>query len=663
MCGIVTILTPDGKTVSSALLEKMTTRIAHRGPDDVGYACVDPRSGKSENWPRVIPARELTGAMFGHRRLSILDLSPGGHQPKFSDDGSMVLIFNGEIYNYIELRHELEQHGVVFRTRSDTEVLLKAYEYWGVGAFARFNGMWAFTLWDGRKRKLIACRDRFGVKPLYYAVVDGTWILASEIKALLAYPGAFRGFRDENIERFVLDNAVDGDDSTMFRDIWALSPGTYLELGSDGASHRRYWTLTVDGRHEGQSADALVERYRELLNDSVRLRVRSDVPIATMLSGGLDSTSITALICEQRAGRDGSDSGQAQSGLSSFHHTFTACWPGWRGSEEAEVDAFCENRGLESHKIYLTSAGMRDVIGKAVYHLDEPFANPTSLVQYLLMDQARAHGIKVVLNGHGSDEALGGYSRFVPPFLAQLLLSARPITFVKNYRLFRQNMPMTNRQIAERFIAGLGQRVGRDSATKRISAADAGEEGIRCVPYSRRAEDITGFDRLTPLGSDLWEVFATRTLPKWLRMEDRMSMAHSIESRLPFLDYRLVEMAFNLPDDMKLRNGYTKFVLREAMKGRLPTSIVEDRRKRRFSSPYGPWLRQDWRPLLEDSLGSKCRLQSHMDTVSLRTRLDQFLGGNGRALDEETIWRALSTELFLDTFSDAAGSSASARKD
>jgi len=653
MCGIVTIVAPVGKGVSSAILEAMTTRIAHRGPDDFGYACVDPRSGRSEGWTGNTPTRALAGVSFGHRRLSILDLTPGGHQPMFSDDGSMVLVFNGEIYNYVELRRELEQQGVAFRSRSDTEVLLKSYEHWGEGAFARFNGMWAFTLWDGRKRKLVACRDRFGVKPLYYAVVEGTWIFASEIKALLAYPGAFRGFRDQNVERFVNQGAVDGDDSTMFRDIWALSPATYLELGPDGASHRRYWTLTIDGRHEGQSPEALVERYRELLNDSVRLRVRSDVPIGTMLSGGLDSTSITALICEQRTGRDNPDTGQAQSALSSFHHTFTACWPGWSGDEEAQVNVFCEDLGLESHKIYLTSEGMTQVLQKVVYHLDEPFQNPTSIVQYLLMEQARKYGIKVVLNGHGSDEALAGYPLpFVPPFLAQLLLSGHPIDFAKNYRLFRQTASFTNRQISDQLAKGLRQLRSRLFVSLGAQSSDEIQGDYRSVPYFRRREALKNAAKLSLLSSELWRRFASNTLPKWLRMEDRVSMASSIEARLPFLDYRLVEMAFNLPDTLKLNDGYTKFVLRKALQNALPAAIVLQRRKKRFDSPYGRWLRLEWRSLVEDNLLGNDILRGHIDTKDLRQKLKSFLTGNDDAIGVEKIWRALNTELFLRTFSE-----------
>ena len=655
MCGIVTIVTPNGKAISSQILEVMTSRLAHRGPDDFGYASVDPRSGKSESWTHGATRRTLAGVSFGHRRLSILDLTSGGHQPMFSDDGSMVVAFNGEIYNYVELRRELEQQGIAFRTRSDTEVLLKAYEHWGDSAFNRFNGMWAFTLWDGRRKKLIACRDRFGVKPLYYQEVEGTWLFASEIKALVAFPGAFRGFSENNIRKFVDQNATDGDDSTMFRDIWALSPGTYLELAGESASRRRYWTLTIDGRSRGQSAKNLVEQYRELLEDSVRLRLRSDVPVATMLSGGMDSTSITAIICEQRSALDNAQPGQIENetGLTGFHHTFTACWPGWPGDEEAQVTEFCKNLQLESHKVYLTSDAMSEAISKVTYHLDEPFANPTSIVQYLLMDQARKLGIKVVLNGHGSDEVLAGYSRFVPPFLAQLLLSAHPVAFLQDYRSFGKTFQFTDRQISAQFITGLKRLARRAPARKSASATDAFHDDPRLVPHFQRADALNNADGLSLLGLDLWEVFASHTLPKWLRMEDRMSMACSIESRLPFLDYRLIELTFNLPDRLKLHDGVSKVVLREAMKHRLPASIVAQGRKKRFSSPYGQWLRQEWRPLVEDTLLGTCKLQSYIDMDSFQRRLRSFLGGDGKALEVETIWRAFNTELFLRNFSQA----------
>lgn len=656
MCGIVTIMAPVGKGVDSDILEAMTRVLAHRGPDDFGYACVDPRSGASESWTRAAGARELAGVAFGHRRLSILDLTPGGHQPMFSDDGSMILAYNGEIYNYVELRRELEQLGVAFRTRCDTEVLLKAYECWGDAAFSRFNGMWAFTLWDGRRQKLIACRDRFGVKPLYYTIVDGTWVFASEIKSVLTFPGAFRGVRDRSIQRFVLHNMVDGDDSTMFRDIWALSPGTFLEIGAEGASHRRFWALAIDGRYDGQSRQQLVDRYGELLSDAVRLRVRSDVPIGTMLSGGLDSTSITALICEQRAAWSASDSNHAPIALSNSNITsFTACWPGWSGDEEAKVDAFCANLGLLSHKVYLTSNGLFDVLSKVVYHLDEPFENPTSLVQYLLMNEARNYGIKVVLNGHGSDEALAGYSRFVPPFLAQVLLSGHPVAFLRNYRAFRRNIPLARSSILDQILLGLRRHFRRTSKPASAPLADPARNAGRFAPYCQRADALRGTRRLSLLGDALWVAFSTRTLPSWLRMEDRMSMACSIESRVPFLDYRLIELSFNLPDDLKARNGFTKAVLREAMRSRLPASIAMDPRKTRFSSPYGLWLRNEWRPLLEDNLAGACRLDGHMDTDDLKRGLKLFAAGAPEAPGADTIWRALSAELFLATFSGAGG--------
>ena len=620
MCGLVTIVTPSGGQVSSSVLQEMTTRLAHRGPDDCGYACVDPLSGMAERWSDSRPDLALSGVVFGHRRLGILDLTPNGSQPMVNDDGSMILAFNGEIYNYLELRAELQAKGAVFRGRSDTEVLLRAYEHWGTSALGKFNGMWAFTLWDGRQRKLVASRDRFGVKPLYYTVVDGTWVLASEIKSLLAFPRAFRGFRGDRVRAFVHRAHIDCDEDTLFNGIHAVPPGTCLEIEGEKSTRRTFWSLRIDDRFEGRSAESLVSSFADLLGDSVRLRLRSDVPIGTMLSGGLDSTSIAALIHEQRMHQRNLPPTQESSGLRSFHHTITACWPGWLHDEEAQVDALCAKLGLRSHKCYVSPESMADVLYKVAYHLDEPFESPTALVQYLLMKTAREVGVTVVLNGHGSDEVLAGYPvRFVPPFLADRLLSGHPLQFLNSARQFRKVGEWSVRQLIEELRRG-----------------------------APRPSDFMRTP--TRLASALWDAFSARILPMWLRMEDRVSMACSIESRLPFLDYRLVEFAFNLPDDLKLRNGYTKFILREAMQARLPNDIVWNRRKTRFASPFGSWFRQGWRRLLEDNLLGPCQLQSHVDLTDFQARLRKLLNGSDEAVSEDTVWRVLNAEVCLRTF-------------
>ena len=656
MCGFVTVVATG--SVTSSTLRDMTTKLVHRGPDDVGYACVDPVTGQSRSWSHDESVERLSGILFGFRRLSILDLTTGGHQPMYSDDGSMVLVFNGEIYNFVELREELKSAGIRFRSRSDTEVLLKAYEYWGSSALEKFNGMWAFAIWDNRSKTLIVSRDRFGVKPLYYTMVDGAWIFASEIKAILAFPGAFRGFHARNVRRFVEQTQVDCGEETLFTEIFALPPGTRLELSNGRLTRHRYWSLCIDDRYAGKNEGALVVQFADLLSDSVRLRVRSDVPIGTMLSGGLDSTSITALIHEQRERGDQLAPSQEIQGLRSFHHAITACWPGWTHNEEGQVDALCAAYGLTSHKVYPSAETMLDVLGTVIYHLDEPFENPTALIQYLLMRKARELGVTVVLNGHGSDEVLAGYpDHFIAPFLASKLLAGNAVGFLRNAALFHRTGEWTVSQVFDNVAKGFkrgrhNEYASQSDSGRQEHGRDAGlNEDLTGYWYQRRhAWKMSGSPSL--LTSALWRAFSTFILPKWLRMEDRVSMACSVESRLPFMDYRLVEFAFNLPDDLKLRDGYTKFILRKAMKTRLPNPITGDRTKKRFASPFRQWFHREWKPIAENTLlGNGLQLRSYMDTVAFQRQLQAFLGGQQGAISEFKIWRALSTEIWLQTFS------------
>ena len=298
MCGIITIVPEAERKTAPALLDRLTTTLAHRGPDDSGYAQVLPSGGQIRTWTREsMPAGELGGILFGHRRLSILDLSDAGHQPWVNHETGTVLAYNGEVFNFIELRAELESIGVEFRSRSDTEVLARAYERWGADAFQRLNGMWAFTLWDARRKVLIACRDRFGVKPLYYCRAGGRLVFASEIKALLDVPEIARRVNQQRVHGFLTGNISDQGVETLLCEVRSVAPGTYLEVSRAGAvTERRFYRLRIDPDVRQAPHEALVSRTRSLLADAVALRTRSDVPIGTMLSGGLDSTSITALI-------------------------------------------------------------------------------------------------------------------------------------------------------------------------------------------------------------------------------------------------------------------------------------------------------------------------------------------------------------------------------
>ena len=658
MCGFVTLLCTSGQKIPGPILRRMTSRLAHRGPDDCGFAAIDPHRGIVRRWGRDLPDDlYLSGILFGHCRLSILDLTPAASQPMVSEDGSSVLAFNGEIYNFLELRETLSAAGVTFQGTGDTEVLLKAWESWGADALNRLNGMWAFVLWDGRRRALIASRDRFGVKPLYYATVDDVLIFGSEIKAILAYPGAFQGFDERRVLDFLRDGLTDHVEETMFAGVRSLAPGTYMQITAERRLTGRFWTLPVRQLEADRTDADLIAEFASLLADSVRLRLRSDVPIGTMMSGGLDSTAITSLIRAQQQGR-----GELIfPGLAAFHQTFSACWPGSEGDEETEIDLVSADLSLIAHKLYPTPERIAQVLPKVTYHLDEPFLDPIAAVQYLLMREARSNGVTVVLNGHGSDEILAGYHKqFVPPFLGDLLVAGRLIAFVQEQRAFRGSgwawplvfwhffmrllpaparlSPLTPARVLERLGGAAGVFAGHGGRSER----DGGRLGS------------PPFNPFTFPGS-LWFEFMRRNLPRWLRMEDRMSMACSVESRLPFIDYRLVELAFRLPSRLKLRDGYNKYILRQAMRGLLPQRLVETRRKQAFVTPYAAWLRGPWRSMVADLLSGSSRVAAYLNRQAFDTKLQAFLNGNDRALPHYLVWRVLGTELWLREFAASGG--------
>jgi asparagine synthase (glutamine-hydrolysing) len=639
-------------------LRHLTTILRNRGPDDEGYAWVEPKSGKCLTWDsRSICDGYFSGILFGHRRLSVLDLSSAGHQPLLSDDGSLILSYNGEIYNFAQLRSELEAHGTEFRGRSDTEVLLRAYERWEEAALSRCNGMWAFTLWDGRRKRLVASRDRFGVKPLYYTEVDGTWIFASEIKAILAYPGAHRGVREAKLLDFLIRGTIDRAEDTLFANVRSVPSGSYLELTMGSLKQRRFWNFDSGRDLRHCSEPELIDCFRDLLVDSVRIRMRSDVPVGTMLSSGLDSSSIAASVRVLWTKMATPESCSAHLGdFRTFHHAFTACWPGWSKNEEAQVESLANAFGVPLHKYYPSGEETCALLPQVAYALDEPFESPIAIVQYALMGMAKAKGITVVLNGHGADEVLAGYpGMFAPPFLIDLLLSGRFTRFVKELRGFRTtgevNVAALLAALARCLLPEwlrpcamhLRRRYSRDSTT--IFSTSIGDTAHTNVPAYACPRDFS------PLGCSLWRSFSQQILPQWLRMEDRMSMGQSVESRLPFLDYRLVEFAFALPDEMKLRDGFTKYVLRQAMANELPRWLTNQRRKTRFSAPYASWFRGPWRPLIQDSfLAGSFQCQSFLDVKRFRAKLETDLTTGTRNVSPRTLWRILNAEVWLRVF-------------
>ena len=649
MCGLVTILTSPHRPVPGAVLRDMTRVLAHRGPDEESFACVDPAGGEIRLSGTIAPDAALSGVLFGHRRLGILDRGPAGDQPMLSQDGLSLLSFNGEIYNFVELRDELRCRGISFRGHSDTEVLLESYLHWGAGVFNRLNGMWAFVLWDGRRRKLIVSRDRFGVKPLYYARLGDTWIFASEIKALMKFPGLYRGVDQSQVREYLVTGRVDQRDQTLFQGVQAVPPGTFLEIDAEAARTERFWSLPSSAGRNEESPEALILEFATLLRDSVRLRGRSDVPIGTMMSGGLDSTTITALVRQEQRSR--AASADVFPGLRAFHQVFSACWPGSEHDEEASIDLMTASLGLRAHKLYPTAAGIADVLPAVTYHLEQPFRDPIAAVQFLLMREARADGVVVVLNGHGSDESLAGYpDAFVPPYLASLLLGGRLTGFVQERRAFTGNGWKTAHLVEHSLLLmippGLRQRALHEVARRELGRRHGLFNGPPIPAPMEEEKEAGESGRLTALNAALWRKLSREILPAWLRMEDRMSMAASVESRLPFLDYRLIEFAFRLPDNLKLRDGFTKYILRQAMKDTLPTPVVQSRMKRRFGAPYESWFRGPWREMVLDLLDRPIA-SCYLDRRTFRLALEAYLSGKESALSAQVLWRVLGVELWL----------------
>jgi asparagine synthase (glutamine-hydrolysing) len=578
MCGIAAILRSDGRPVDQPTLERMTASLVHRGPDE-GRLCISGSVG------------------LGFRRLSILDLSPSARQPMTSEDGGLALIFNGEIFNYIELREELMSRGHRFRSTGDTEVLLRAYQEWGQDCLPKLNGMWAFLVHDRRRGVVFGARDRFGVKPLYRYRSGPVLFLASEIKAIRAsgaYPEAINW---ATAAKFLRHGRLDDGEDTFYAGINQVPAGTAFEVDAVGGTREwTYWSLNdlpaVDTRDP-------VSSFRDLFEDSVRLRMRSDVPLGVCLSGGLDSSSI---ICATARGRQQADEPE-QPALMAF------CYMAPEYDETKYIFEVLEQTGAHLKRLETSPALLWERLPEVLRYQDEPVHSLAAVIGYELMRFAAAHGIRVILNGQGADETIGGYFSYFMDYWRELLVGGRAgkawdemkehatahgrnpsrlmITALQNLAWGQLNQVSTYRHLAhsrhrwklERdrwFVPDLGARMG---------PAPAGSA--------------------RELNAVLKQSVSVSPLPLYLRVEDRNSMAHSIEARLPFLDYRLVSLALTLGPEWKMRGGTNKFLLREAMRECIPESVRVRKDKMGFPTPARTWLGRELYEQVRDLLQSR----------------------------------------------------------
>lgn len=631
ICGIASIRADQGP--DRALIERMRDSIVHRGPDGAG-TYLGPGIG------------------LGHRRLSIVDVAHG-QQPMYSDDRRYVIVYNGEVFNHPVLKPELEGMGVRFRTRSDTETVLHLFERYGEQAVERLRGMFAMAIWDTQERRLFLARDRFGVKPLYYVhQADGRLIFGSEIKALLPALGARPALNMNALPDFLANHAPSGDE-TLFEGVKRLPPGHTLTWQDGKITLRRYWDLVYGDALQAPAPNSIAERafvdeYRERFTEAVRIRLMSDVPLGVFLSGGIDSAAITATMARL---------------VKDPIRTFSVAFAEREANELVYARMMAESCKTEHREVVVSPQQFFADLPRLVWHEDEPIAHPSSVALYFVSRLAAAH-VKVVLTGEGSDETLAGYNRYritaynvrlgaayakyVPEFARNVIagaLRSLPVTSRWGQRASRTFL-MRAASLDELYFDNFAV-FGRE-AQHQLLKQDVRHQLNGIDPY---AAYHAALDRVKgkPLVSRLLYADVKTYLHELLMKQDQMSMAASIESRVPFLDHPLTEWVAALPENMRLRGTTTKWILREAMKDRLPAPIL-DRKKMGFPVPVGAWLRGAWRPLLDEYVtGARLRQRGLFEPRYIEQVVHEHMQGVNHS---ERLWALMNFEMWARIYLD-----------
>jgi asparagine synthase (glutamine-hydrolysing) len=605
MCGIAALFSSHPILLED-FVRRMTTVVRHRGPDDEGFAifsapdmAVTPSGGMDTPETvydagiayaprRNIETRSNAVVALGHRRLSIIDLSPAGHQPMCTEDGHVWIVYNGEIYNYIELRDELEHLGHTFVSHSDTEVILAAYREWGGHCLERFNGMFTFVLVDRTARRIFAVRDRFGVKPLYlWRSPQGLVAMASEIKQFSVLPGWSPRLNGQRAYEFLNWGLLDHTEETLFDGVRQIRGGecihcTIEELWGNPPITRWYRLVP---RHFSGDMKVAADEFLALFTDAVRLRLRADVPVGSCLSGGLDSSSIVCV----------ANNLLRAAGTQSQQNTFSACAKEKRYDERDHIDVVVGHTGVKAQYVYPDLDELFETLDAMTWHQDEPFGSTSIYAQWHVFRLAAQARVKVLLDGQGADELLAGYHGFFAPHFATLLASWRWRTLLREMHAAKRIHDLSlagalrylaNAALPEVVRQPLRRLVGKPSSAPRWFNRN------RLAIDDRDPSLAYGF-KMTSVNQMALAFLTATSVPMLLHWEDRDSMAHSVESRLPFLDFRVAEFLMGLPAEMKLWDGTTKLVLREAMRGLLPEPIRTRMDKMGFVTPEETWIRQD----------------------------------------------------------------------
>lgn len=566
MCGIAGVFRYNRITQPDIdLISKLNDLQKHRGPDDEGLFISN-------------------SCVLGHRRLAIIDLSKDGHQPFVSDDGKFQLVYNGEIYNYIELREELKKLGWQFRTKTDTEVLLKAYQHYGKACLPKFNGMFAFAIYDSVQQTIFLARDRVGIKPLYYAIIGSALYFASEIKALCAVPALNLSLNYQSLFDYLVFNRTDIFDETFYNEIKRIPNGHYAKFDTDGLRLFQWWNPEnyLQNSHEDDQTQ-IKSKVHEILTSSVQLRMRSDVPVGSCLSGGLDSSILIGILFEHNK-------------IDKGYLTFTASFPGDSLDETAYIDNLNRKYPFKNIRTYPTAKTAYDELRKFVYINDEPTTNHSFFSQYEVMRLAKDNGVTVLIDGQGGDESFAGYQYF-HGFNMYGMLKGKKVVQLGS-ELLKSFFREQDKSAYQTFIF----QILPDSSRKKILR--------RTVPYLNTdffynyiesSRIFNEFFDADDLNQSLVRHFQYK-LEHLLRMEDRNSMAFSLEARVPYLDYRLIEYLLSIPGNLKIRDGETKCLQKISLGQYTAREILDRTDKIGFGTPGEEWMLTDnWKKITRNN--------------------------------------------------------------
>ena len=595
--------------------------VAHRGPDGRGWAVFEGEKPVA----------------LGHRRLAIIDTSDAGLQPMQDPSGRFNLVFNGEIYNYLELRDELLARGEVFKTQSDSEVLLRGFAIWGADVCFRLRGMFAFLIWDAREQTLFAARDRFGIKPLYYVANTHGFAFGSEIKQLLGLPGVSGRMNVSRVHDFLASGIADHTSETMFEGVRQLRGGEYAQWDA-----RRPAELNVKRWYEIKAGEIRLceaeasQRFGALLDDSVRLHLRADVPIGSCLSGGLDSSSIVCLMAKRLDG-------------TAPIKTISACYAEKSVDERPFMDDVVAHAHTQPYYVYPRAEDVFSEAETITWHQDEPFGSTSIFAQWCVFSEARHAGVKVMLDGQGADEQLAGYHSAFHYYMAGLTRQGRAVDLMRTVlqrnryhgtpvmeQIKRQIVPLLPTSVANALRKGRMQTFEHNWLSSNVIENEGNSEGALTT-----ASRLLGLPPVQDIASLCMTLTHASNLQMLLHWEDRNSMAHAIEARVPFLDHPLVEFSLGLGEDHKIVHGDTKRVLRRAMKGLLPEAVRQRRDKLGFATPEQLWFRGPLRSLVIEGIENTLSLYPDLMNAQGVLRLaDDML--NGRRPLDFTLWRIVN---------------------